>query len=1434
MADQIENGTDIKIVAPQKGLFVDSSKEQQPKGTYSFALNAVDESAEGDIFALSNESSNERFAVVASTYFLLGSVYLEDNNSVLFYYDEATSNSIIAHLDKIGSLTELVVSDCLGFDINYQIEGTFRIKNGCERIVYFVDHNNPDRVVNLDRLDLFLKEGYSLTDTSVSKWDCSQFNIDRIAEPVCITLDSVHETGGSIPAGTIQLTIQLLDENLNGSGWCDPTNTIPIIDDSYEVSYPDIDGAPFDRLTNKSIRILVENIDTNYEYLQIGAVITNDGVSQSYVIENVPIKGSSMFYTFKGILSDSIQTDILFSRDTYSSKSIAQLENRLIRANLKTTQRDYTGLQRNYANNITTKYITYEIDADSQVESSKSPYHYFNNRSYMRDEIYAFGIYYIYTDGTKSPVFHIPGREKDTGLPTNSDPNNSLGLTHSRPAANGAWDSTIYNIVAQGSQNYISSIAVDEVRHLGLAVDDTVERWQVYNTAIKDTSGISTGISTGIMAYHECETDYPTTVDCDGNYIYGSLAGTPIRHHRFPDATLEPHYQNDNIYPMGVRFDNVILPPDTIGFKIVRCDRDDLNKTVLDKGIAHYTRTAAVDGVNLNFQAPFMNRHLTESAVHGDDVVPDGSEAGAILAGGGSLTTKTGKNKSRLTYHSALQKFKPTAISPTHIKTELSFRGETSHASGNFIQEDEYNTSIQYIYDTSYTIRRNSRTNVKIDKFAYVGANSIERTALTDKFVNNYQSETLALELATESYIIDFANNDIDNLSDSFVRLGVSLYKVDYCGYFSIKNSKRDVYANLDTLEYYPIHECTETSPLGNFIIAFGGDIFISRMDYKHTFRSYSDDASDRPNLSSPPYLFTDGEDPKHNYTHIVSFWGESEINSELRHEVTNQTYYPKSHQTYTELKNEFLEPSLEDGDYIPNYYNYNFDFSKYNTAAAYIPLPATWNYCSNCLNIFPNRIIYSEQSFQEEVADNYLTTLVNNYKDINGNRGEITKIYNYKNTIVVDCEESRFVLPSTSKAIQASEENIYIGTGEFFSLPVQEIVDSNVGYLGNQHQWASKITENGIFTVDSRSGNIFLYNKGIENLASVKFGMSNYFREHLSIELPKQYQELRGSEVIKDNPANPYNGVGYTSIYDTRHDRFILTKHDFRLTEAGENLVQASTGTERLDYLEDGWHYISLGANVLIKPIDYPEWFENTSWTMSFSMKRNAWISWHSYIPTNYIDFKLGFGSVSNGRGSAYSGVWRHNKKFEYQTFYGTYFPHIIEFVESSNPVETRTYNSVNFITKAKQWDNTNKYFVDKRLITFDKAILYNNYQCSGLINLLVKRNQTSFDRDFESWDQQALLDINERTYSFNEFRDLVGDYDVPLFTKDWSNTDYQTDYFIDKIINPSSINLNKDWWEQDVFRGKHLTLRLFFSILDNVKLTTQFQLFETGTTQR
>lgn len=99
----------------------------------------------------------------------------------------------------------------------------------------------------------------------------------------------------------------------------------------------------------------------------------------------------------------------------------------------------------------------------------------------------------------------------------------------------------------------------------------------------------------GDFAYHESTDYYP----CDSE-VWGELANTPIRHHKFPDTLVSPHHDNlGNVYPLGIKvnidqikqlIDESDLSEDQkkriIGFTIVRGNRAS-NKTVVAKGLLY-------------------------------------------------------------------------------------------------------------------------------------------------------------------------------------------------------------------------------------------------------------------------------------------------------------------------------------------------------------------------------------------------------------------------------------------------------------------------------------------------------------------------------------------------------------------------------------------------------------------------------------------------------------------------------------------------------------------------------------------------------------------------------------------------------------------------------------------------------------------------------
>ena len=232
----------------------------------------------------------------------------------------------------------------------------------------------------------------------------------------------------------------------------------------------------------------------------------------------------------------------------------------------------------------------------------------------------------------------------------------------------------------------------------------------------------------------------------------------------------------------------------------------------------------------------------------------------------------------------------------------------------------------------------------------------------------------------------------------------------------------------------------------------------------------------------------------------------------------------------------------------------------------------------------------------------------------------------------------------------------------------------------------------------------------------------------------------------------------------------------------------------------------------------------ENNSWTMSYSLKNQSWVSWHSYLPSFYAHHANRFYSWKNG----ISNIYKHNIKGSYQNFYGVQEPHIIEYVINDEPTMTKLYDWLKFNTVAMIYDVDAEEFVEQRGVTHNKIMVYNQRQTSGILSMVYK-HATEDDVDYLEnqtvyTEGQATIDNDEGDWTVNDLRDIVTDVSVPLFTK--ALTARQAQYFIDKILNPSITPTDKDWTEAESFRGKFLVVRLIFDNFDTVQLTTRYSL--------
>ncbi|MCA9381745.1 hypothetical protein KC678_05745, partial [Candidatus Dojkabacteria bacterium] len=229
-------------------------------------------------------------------------------------------------------------------------------------------------------------------------------------------------------------------------------------------------------------------------------------------------------------------------------------------------------------------------------------------------------------------------------------------------------------------------------------------------------------------------------------------------------------------------------------------------------------------------------------------------------------------------------------------------------------------------------------------------------------------------------------------------------------------------------------------------------------------------------------------------------------------------------------------------------FYFTNPDFERLNIQKTYFHLPLEYDCCSSCREEFPHRIHYSEQSFQEELTDNFKVFLPNNYRDIEGETGEITDLFRMKTNLYIHTEEALWHLPQSYQERITDEVVSFIGTGEFFSVPPRKILDGNQNSAGTKHRWGTLKTPQGIFFVSEADRKVYLFDGEKLNPISMK-GNDNWFKENLELQIINDFYAINNKEYSYDNnPSNPY-GVGFISTYDTKKERFILTKKDMLLS---------------------------------------------------------------------------------------------------------------------------------------------------------------------------------------------------------------------------------------------------------------------------------------------
>ena len=1392
----MENQSTTKQSAKRPyNLNTDLASWAQDETMATMIINGVINPDQERGYGLSNEPGTQTCYALTSGYEPCGHINVDDGGVVVFSTNGTNSEIGIA---RDCNYTALVNNTCMGFDTAYPIKGTFRMRNGCEKNIYFVDGNNVDRHINLDRLDDY--------QSSPGVWDCDTMTLSATFSVASVIDIEVQDSGGSLPIGTLRVSFRYKDSSGNTTPVFLITNPIIIYDEGSNTDYNNITGG-YDQASgitdfvtsNKSVILTLQDLDTSYDTLEVLAThyITGDGVTTaSYIVGEQSINGTDWTYTYSGLGVGAISIDtaeIQIDPVVYpTSKAITQFDNRLLRANVCSHDIDWKEFQKE-ANDIAVLYAAaeenaYDVSNDRNAKNPVTP------RGFMADEIYALGIRWILNDGTFGPVLHIPGREADSDARINITTGNSFTHIRNQVPGGGDWDTQDLDVVASIT-DATTQVLEEDVHHLGFSAGQDLPRWKVYNTAQPLAPG---NPLSGIMGYHESATTYPDTRDCNDVPIYphddlggGSYAMHNIRHHRMPDSNLVHPFNGEDLRYFSIALSNISVPAaysdEVQGYQILVGKSE---RTVLAKGIYTYALEAEVLSTpqDVYYQPMPFYQQGTSDYRHNSETSADTSIKAldfGCFVGPEFLYANEFPN-------GAYVKFEGTVQGDTTVVREYDNGSGTPPNRTDIGWKSEWDT-----------FANPSCANRTIDNSIALGYDRVfEGFSQSGEIIDNrgQQQEIIFFKLVDD--VIDYASSD----TVAFGATGSTA--VNYYWYASIKNTN-DVYSDLDAIVYEAADDQFNDAAFGATVIQ-KGDTIIAPFVHKKTVNSagaYDD--------------LVGGSDFREEYSASFTVMPcESRINFALAHEASDVFVLNKN---IDEVK--FLEAVIEDRD-EDGFDESNFDehTTLYNpdmhiTEQLKPAFPSYVTDCSGCSNCFPNMIVYSGVASQENV-DAYKITLANNFTQTEGTSGEITEMFSAGRSLLLRTEGSLFEQTPSAASLKGSGVDVYLGTASFFSLPAKEIIKTAYGYGGSQDRFDLIETQFGIFYVDRNQGKAYQFINGQLDPISDR-GMSKFFKKYLPSDLIRELRAQGIDYSLRDAICDD-NGLGVQTAYDPFHERIIFNVKDYYPTfnwTIYDDQVSYNEGDHVFDTSDNKFYFFDQSVIKTGMLFTQKDKFENRSFTISYDPKEKKWVSFHSYNPQwMYNNDEKLFSFLDNQN-------YEHLHRNRYTNFYGTRYPFVVETTHYSP--QSSTLEAINWHTKVDEYDTSRERFKAVDDVTFDNFIAYTHEQSSGSTTINVKGRDDAY---MTYAIDESMAEKVDQNWRVGRIRDRVVDHTLPLFTSSWTDTEYYNQYnssgqgYRDKMPYSSAYSTSMSQYDLAMLRDKDHFVRLSFNPESDYRITIDY----------
>lgn len=619
-----DNSTNVAVNQFTGGMKKDLSLSLLPPDSWTHARNAVTNSHDGKLGVIGNEPAN--YLCIQLPYSYIGAIHIVNDKWAVFSTDDLNSEIGIFE-EGICSYSKIVNDRGLGFKRTNRITGSSKKNFDCTYSIYFDDALNPSRTLNIDRPVYQVKQVKQVGSCNVpvysDKLDIEALRLARLLTIPTLKLNK-SVSGGSLPNGSYQIAVAYTVNEVRVTDYFTPSNIQPLF------SHRNLGGA---------LAVTLDNLDTDFDEFELVLISTINEQTNARKLGIYSTHQKSITIGNIDPRATTVPLEYIPLQTPAYDKSDAnyQVADYLLRVGV------YTKPDFNYqplANNITAKWVALELPANHYAKGG-------NVTSYLRDEVYAFFIRWIYNTGQKSASYHIPGR-----MPSVKD----------RAKASGR---DVYEI----SQGIIP------------------ETWQVKNTASitsAKTYSVEQGniIAEGLMGYWESTEKYPD----DNIQVWADRCGRNICHHKFPGTDLVPLSGNGGatINVLGVKFDNITHPldfngnpiADIVGYEIL-CGTREGNKSIIAKGMisnmAQYDipdNITDMQGLYPNYPYndlrldPFLSKQKVLGGCDGKHYDPMGTF-----------------RKDIFTFHSPETSFRNPFLSAAELKIEAELSGTVT---GNF------------------------------------------------------------------------------------------------------------------------------------------------------------------------------------------------------------------------------------------------------------------------------------------------------------------------------------------------------------------------------------------------------------------------------------------------------------------------------------------------------------------------------------------------------------------------------------------------------------------------------------------------------------------------------------------------------------------------------------------------------------------------------